>query len=448
MDATGQSKTVGALLGTPGTRLLVDVGGTGGIRGAYRPASGNLIVVQGNKVYRVTPAWVASEVGTLLTSTGPVSIADNGQNAVLVDGANGYVLSLSGNTLSRITSDAFYGADRVQYLDNYFIFNRPDTQTFYITGLGTTDLDALDFASAEGAPDLLVSLHVDHRELWLFGETSIEVFFNTGNADFPFERTGNAFIQHGCAAAQSIASMDNTIYWLGRDERGSGTIWRADGYTPVRTSTSALEFAIQGYETISDAIAYTYQQEGHAFYVLHFPTANATWVYDALTQLWHERAWRNPLDGSLNRHRSNAYAFFGGEHVVGDWENGKLYALDLAYYSDNGDPMPAIRATGHLFNTDYHWMLWHSLQIDMESGVGLVSGQGSDPQVALDWSNDGGHTWSNPLTRSMGRIGEYKKRVRWLRLGRSRDRVYRLTITDPVKRVIIGAAADVSMSKS
>lgn len=442
-DESGQGKSVAALYGTPGTRLLVTLPGTGGIRGQHTPATGDMIAVQGNKVYRVSSAWVATECGTLLTTTGPVSIADNGQSAMIVDGPYGYVLSLSGNTTAQITSDAFYGADRVKYLDNYFILNRPDTQTFYITELGTTTLDALDFASAEGAPDLLVSLHVDHRELWLFGDTSVEVFFNTGNADFPFERTGNAFIQHGCAAPQSIASMDNTIYWLGKDERGSGTVWLANGYNPQRVSTHALENAIQGYETISDAIAYTYQQEGHSFYVLTFPTASKTWVYDAATLLWHERAYRNTTTAALERHRSNAYCFFGGEHVVGDWENGNLYALDLDYFSDNGDPMPAIRATGHAADPDYRWMIWDSLQVDMETGVGLQTGQGSNPQAMLDWSDDGGHTWSNEHTKSMGAVGKYKARVRWTRLGRSRDRVYRLTITDPVKRVILGASAQI-----
>lgn len=446
-DESGTGKAVAALFGTPGTRLLATLGGIGPVRALFKPSTGDAIAVQGSSVYRVSDLWAATYAGSLLTTSGPVSIADNGTTAVLVDGAYGYTLPLLSNTVTQITADAFYGADRVRYLDGYFIFNRPDTQMFYISGLGTTTFDALEFASAEGAPDLLVSIHVDHRELWLFGETSTEVFFNSGNIDFPFERTGNAFIQIGCAAAQSVASMDNTIYWIGKDERGQGAVWRANGYSPVRTSTHAVEKAIQSYETISDAIAYTYQQEGHSFYVLTFPTANRTWVYDAATQLWHERAYRES-NGSLNRHRSNCYAFFGGEHVVGDWESGKLYALDLDYYSDNGDEMPAIRVTPHVSNPDYLRMIFDSLQIDMETGVGTQTGQGSNPHIIIEWSDDGGHTWSNRHPVSIGAVGRYSTRAIIRRMGMSRDRVFRLTITDPVKRAIVGASAKVRLCLS
>lgn len=440
-------KVVSALYGTPGTRLLVALGGSGGIRGAHVPAVGDAIVVRGSTVYRVTTGWVATSVGTIDSLTTPVSIADNGSVAVIVTGPRGYVLDLTSNTLSQIADPDFYGADVVWYLDNYFVFNRPDTEQFYISSLGGTDFDALDFASAEGAPDLLVSLIADHRELWLFGATSTEVFTNTGNTDFPFQRDGNIFIEQGCAAKFSPSKIDNTVFWLGKDENGQGVVWRAQGFTPARISTHAVEFAIQNYSDISDAIGYTYQQEGHSFYMLTFPTANKTWCYDVATGLWHERAYRDS-NNDLNRHRSNCHMFFGGEHVVGDWENGNLYALDLDYYSDNGDTMPAIRVCPHVSNPDELWMFWDALQVIIESGVGLQAGQGSDPQIALDYSDDGGHTWSNERWADMGAVGGYKVRARWTRLGRSRDRILRLTITDPVKRVILSGTAKIRLGRS
>lgn len=443
-----QGKTVAALYGTPGTRLLVALGGSGGVRGVHVPAVGDAIAVRGSTVCRVTTGWVATSVGTIDSATTPVSIADNGSVAVIVTGSNGYVLNLTTNVLTQITSAAFYGADVVWYLDNYFVFNRPDTEQFYISSIGGTDFDALDFASAEGAPDLLVSLIADHRELWLFGSKSTEVFTNTStNPDFPFQRDGNIFIEQGCAAKFSPSKIDNTVFWLGADENGQGIVWRAQGFTPSRISTHAVEFAIQNYSDISDAIGYTYQQEGHSFYVLTFPTANRTWCYDVATGLWHERAYRDSTN-TLNRHRSNCHMFFGGEHVVGDWENGNLYALDLDYYSDNGDAMPAIRVCPHVSNPDYLWMFWDALQVDLEAGVGLQTGQGSDPQIALDYSDDGGHTWSNERWVDMGAVGEYKTRARWTRLGRSRDRVLRFTITDPVKRVLLSASAKIRMGRS
>lgn len=438
-EATGKY----ALIGTPGKRKLATLAGGNGIRAAYTPSNGDAVVVRGSSLYRVKSDWSETFVGALNTNDGPVSIADNGTIAVIVDGPCGYLLTLSNNTFSQIIDPAFYGADKVGYLDNYFVFNKPGTQQFYITKVGDTAFDPLDFASAEGSPDNIVSLIVDHRELWLFGSNSTEVFTNTGATDFPIERLSGAFLEHGCAAKHSVAKMDNTVFWLGADDRGAGTVWRAEGYTPARVSTHALEFAFSSYARLDDAVAYTYQEEGHSFYVLNFPTANKTWAFDAATSLWAERAWTDS-SGNLNRDRANCHMFFAGQHVVGDWEDGRLYAFDLGYYMDDTDFITSIRAAQNIYN-DGKMQFFKSLQIEMEEGYGLLTGQGEDPQAMLDWSDDGGHTWSNKINRSIGKMGQYRRRVRWLRLGRSRDRIFRLTITDPVKRVIIGATLEATI---
>jgi hypothetical protein len=236
--------------------------------------------------------------------------------------------------------------------------------------------------------------------------------------------------------------MDNGLFWLGRDRRGQGIIYRANGYTGVRISTHAVEWQIQQYSDLTDAIGYTYQQDGHSFYVLIFPNANTTWVYDAATQVWHERA--GFIDGEFTRHRSNCQMAFNNLVVVGDYQNGNIYAFDLDDFSDNGGIQKWLRSwralptgTNTLKRTTQH-----TLQLDCESGVGLNLGQGSEPQVMLRFSDDGGHTWSNEHWRSMGKIGEYYKRVIWRRLGMTvklRDRVYELSGTDPVKITIMGA---------
>lgn len=442
LSGAGGAKSVAALIGCPGTRLLGSIGASGGIRGAHAPSAGDAIVVRGDKAYRVSSAWNYTLLGTLLTFSGIVSIANNGIVAVIVDGPYGYVINLETNAFNRITDADFLGADVVEYLDGYFIFNNPSSQIWYISSLLGTDFDALDFSSAEGSPDLLTSLIVDHGEVVLLGGDSAEVWYNSGDADFPFVRQ-NARIETGIASAHSVAKLDNSIVWLGKNKAGAGIVWRMQGYVPVRISTHAIEYAISNYPETSDAFAYSYQEEGHSFYVLTFPAGNATLVYDAATNLWHERAYRDTDTGELGRHRSSCHMFFAGVHVVGDYENGNLYALDLDYYSDNGDPMPSIRAAGNVSDPDYRWIYWDSIQVDIESGVGLQSGQGSSPKILLDWSGDGGHTWSNQKESTMGRVGEYSARASWSRLGRSRSRVNRITITDPVKRVILGASAAV-----
>lgn len=446
VDQSGGAKTISAMYGTPGLRLLATLGGSGGIRGAHRPSTGDAIVVQGSSVYRVAADWSTTLCGTIATSTGPVSIADNGTDAVIVDGCSGYKLTLVNNAVSQITDEAFYGANVVDYLDGYFILDRPDTNQWYISGLHEVTFDALDFASVEGSADPIVRHIVDHREVWFFKRNNIEVWVDSGGADYPFTRTSTS-MQVGCSARFSVVQMDNSLIWLGSDKSGSLAVYRAQGYQPARISTEAIDFAISQYSTVSDAIAYAYEQEGHTFYVLTFPTANATWCFDAATGQWHERLWRNPNDCSMNRHRSNCHIAFGGEHVVGDWENGNLYALDMDYYSDNGNPLPRIRTTGYVANPDNFWMLFDSLHVDLEAGIGLQYGQGSDPKAVLEWS-DKAKVWSNQHETPIGKAGEYNTRAKWTRLGRSRSRVFRLTISDPVKVVILGGSAQVRLAAS
>lgn len=440
MGESGTAKSVRALYGTPGTRPLVTAAQSV-VRGMHPPTDGGpAIVVVGSAVYRLSPAFVLTFIGSIDTLTTPVQIDDNGIDAVIVTGPRGYKVNLLSNSVIQINDPAFYGASSVDFLDTYGIFNSPGTNTFYITGSNAITFDALDFATAESNAEPIVRLTVDHDDLILFKRTTTEIWRRSGSPDFPFARDTNAAIEQGCAAANSVASLDNSVLWLGANTEGGGIVWRLNGYTPQRVSTDAIETAIASYSVISDAVAYSYQQEGHAFYVLTFPTANVTWCYDAATQLWHQRGYLDPITGILGRHRSACNIFYNSKHIVGDFADGRLYTLDLDYYQDGaGDPMPAIRAASHLAGPDYAWIVHNRLQIDIEAGIGLSTGQGSDPQAYLDWSDDGGREWSSQHSAPMGAQGKYITRLRWNRLGRARDRVYRVTISDPVKRVILGA---------
>lgn len=444
LGESGTAKTIKALFGTPGKRLLVDLAGVGGIRGAYRPTIGDSIVVQGSAVYRVALDWTVTLVGTLDAATTPVSIDDDGRIAVIVTGERGFTLDLASNVLTEITDPAFYGSNFVYYNKTAFVFNRPGTAQFYLAYSDDTGLtfDALDFATATTNAEAIVRPIVNHEELFLFKQTVTELWRATGGPDFLFSRDTNASIEKGCQAAHSVVALDNTVYWLGGDADGDGVVWKMNGYTPQRVSHDGVEFAIQNYTTTSDAVGYTYQQEGETFYVLNFPSANATWAYGVKAGEWHERAYLSPVSGTLQRDRAVCHMHFAGEHVVGDWENGKLYALDLDYFTDNGDPMPAIRACPHINGTAYNVIKFKRIRIDIESGVGLNDGQGSDPVLMLRWSNDGGHTWQNLKSMKMGKIGATKTRASMDRLGEARDRVFEISISDPVKRVILGAAVD------
>lgn len=458
----------------PGLKLKVQVG-AGPIRGLWF-YGGNLYVVSRDKLYKVKPDYTVTTLGTVAGTNGSVSMADNGIQLFVACNGPSFIYNAQTNIFQQITDPDFPGAGTVGYLDGYFVFNQPDSQKIWITSLlDGLSVDPLDFASAEGSPDGVVGIISDHRELWVFGTNSVEVWYNSGNADFPFSRIQGAFNELGCAAAYSIAKMDNGLFWLGKDARGQGIVYRANGYTGQRISTHAVEWQIQQYGDLSDAIGYTYQQDGHSFYVLTFPKANATWVYDVATQAWHERAGFS--NGEFTRHRSNCQAFFNNAVVVGDFENGNVYEFDLTDYSDNGSIQKWLRSWRALPTSQNNLKrtAQHSLQLDCETGVGLdglvstdnvewffvteagdqmvtESGdtlmfspafvQGADPQVMLRWSDDGGHTWSNEHWVSIGRIGQYGKRAIWRRLGMTqkiRDRVYEVSGTDPVKIAIVGA---------
>lgn len=433
----------------PGLKFLQTVG-TGPIRGlwAHQTNGADFYVVSGLEVYKLSSTLATPTLLGAVTGTGPVSIADNGTQIFFACNPDGFIYNESTNTFAQITDPDFPGAVTVGYLDGYFVFNEPDSQKIWVTTLlDGTDIDPLDFASAEGSPDGVVALIVDHREAWVFGTDSVEVWYDAGLADFPLQRIQGAFNEIGCVAPYSVAKLDNGVFWLGADARGQGIVYRTNGYTGTRISTHAVEWQIQQYASMSDAVGYTYQQDGHAFYVLNFPTANITWVYDVATQAWHERA--GLVSGSFTRQRANNQCNFLGTIVVGDFENGNIYALDLTTYADNSNPQKWLRSWRALptGQNDLKRTAQHTLQLDCETGVGLVTGQGNDPQVMMRWSDDGGHTWSNEYWRSMGAIGASSWRTYWRRLGMTvklRDRVYEVSGTDPVKIAIVGAELTLS----
>ena len=371
-------KEAGFLLRCPGLRLLATVG-DGPIRGLW-VTNGVAYVVSGSKFYSLSTSYTATLIGTV-SGSGPVSMADNGTQIFIACNPLSYIYNTSTAVFAQITDVDFPGAGSVGYLDGYFVFNEPDSQKFWVTSLlDGTSVDPLDFASAEGYPDNVISLIVDHREIFLFGTTSVEVWYDAGTPDFPLARIQGAFMEVGCEAAYSVAKLDNSVFWLGSDARGRGIVYRANGYTPARISTNAVEYAIQGYGNISDAVAYTYQQDGHPFYVLIFPSAQATWVYDVSTTLWHERAGFE--DGQFTRHRSNCQMSYNSEIVVGDYADGRLYAFDLDVYADDDQIQKWLRswralATGqnNLKRTAHH-----SLQLDAETGVGLNAYPGYDAE--------------------------------------------------------------------
>ena len=339
---------------------------------------------------------------------------------------------------------AFSGADVVDIVDNYFVYNNPGTQQWAASNILSPITPALSYGNKDGAPDNLVSIIVDHREVYLMGEDSSEVWVDAGTFPFPFQRIPGTSTQHGIVAKFSVARLGNSFAYLSRNIRGQSQVMLMEGYIPKRISTHAVENTLVN-QTVSDAVAFTYQLEGHEVYVISFPTLDITWAYDITTDMWHKWLWCDNTN-TYHRCRANCVAVFQNMVLVGDWQNGQIYELDPNNFTDNGQNVRRLRRAPHLV-TDLQRQYFEEFQIQFQPGVGTTGvsmpvdtkSTTTYPQAMLRWSNDGGSTWSREYWVTIGQEGKYKNRAIWRRMGWARDRVYEVVVTDPVNAVIISA---------
>ncbi len=426
MESPGKAPFV--LQSVPGYTALA--GSVGAVRGCLTTNDRTFWAI-GSTLYEQTGLSTLVSRGTLLSGTGPVEMAYGTSQLVIVDGYYGYTLILSTNVFAQITSAAFYGSETVWFLDNYFLFVRPDTGQFYISAINdATTLDALDFSTAESQPDNLISMAVVQRRLILFGSTSTEVWFNSGAADFPFEREGTT-IEVGCMAAHSVREIDNSAFWVGQDKNGAGIVYRLNGYQAQRVSQQAVEEALQGSTDLSAATAYCYQENGLTFYASNAPGLTSTWVYELRSGAWHERC--DLVAGQLAADRAVCHTYAFGKHLLGGTD-GFLYILDPEVYTKAGDALVRERISPHASSPTLKHQFFDAFHLDCTTGE---TGQSVSPVLELFWSDDSGASWSNAVSRSTGRVGERIQRVSWYRLGRSRDRIWRLRITDDARFDIV-----------
>lgn len=451
---------------TPGTVILTTAPVIGEIRAQYTTSNGNLYIVRGDTVYYVSSVFGWTVLGTLTTSTGFVSIKDNTLAAVIVDGtAFAFCIKLSDNSWNAVSATNFYATDIVDYVDTYLLFNRKGTNQFFFSlsnadfsmFVGGTAFDPLDIAAKTGGNDNIIGIKVMHRELWLLGEKTSEVWFDAGATDFAFQAMPGAFVPHGCTAVGSIAVYDLANYWLGQDAAGANVVFEGAQYRAVTISTKAIDREIATYANPQGALGFTYLQEGHIFYVLIFPDANVTWVYDIGESArsgipkWHRRCWSDS-EGILNRWRVNCFTAYNGQLLVGDFENGNIYELDLDTYIDSfdgtdGDAIVRIRSFPH--TTEENDRLIHkNFLLAMEVGNEMSSATNDNNYVSLRWSDNAGRSYGESVLQSIGPTGNYLASLQWNRLGLARDRVYEASWSAPVKTSIQGAYLEVVKSAS
>lgn len=430
-----QGADVASLLGTPGLSLFATAG-IGAIRGSITAANGRSFVVSGSQFYEIDSSGNATLRGTILTSSGIVTLAENGFQVAVCDGDKGYIFTYLTNAFVQITSPNFPSSAAITFANGYFVATKNDSGQFNLSALydGTT-WGALDFASAESSPDNLSIAVPFLGQLALFGHNTLEIWRNTGDSSFPFARISGA-APVGTIAPYSVVNLDTSIYWIGNTNEGSGIVYQAQGFSPKRISTEAIEKILQA-ETQPELLrAWAYQQEGHAFYVITGGNLQTSLVYDVTTQLWHERSYLN--NGVDEQHLGSCCTYAFNKQLVGSRVDGKIYAMSLDVFSDAGNPISRRRIYTHLLD-ELQYVRYNDLQIGVEVGVGLQSGQGSDPTLSLRISKDGAKTWSDYYTASIGAAGQTKTQVKFRRLGIQQQCTFELSITDPVKIAITGS---------
>jgi hypothetical protein len=464
---------VGGVYGSsPATYTVASIGAGGAVASLTATFPGSYTSLPINNVSTSTTGAGTGLTLTLTFGTG-AGVTGNYvvNNSQTVGSETMYALNWS---VLPNTDGAFTGGTIVDIVDNYFVYNDPNTQQWASSNLLSPITYGLSYGTKFTGPDNLVSLVCDHGQVYLLGEYTSEVWADVGTFPFPFQRIPGSSSQHGIIAPFSVARVGNSFAYLARNTRGQAEIVMMNGYFPQRISTHAVENTLVN-QYVADAVAYTYQLEGHENYVISFPTLDLTWVYDVTTGLWHKWLWVDNND-VYHRHRSNCGALFQGVYLVGDWQNGQIYQLDLNNYTDDGNIIRRVRRAPHLVS-DLQRQYFDEMQIQFQPGVGLsgltqtsyaptegiagigVSGLaicgtslietvGADPQAMLRWSNDGGSTWSSEHWASIGLQGKYQNRIIWRRLGWSRDRIFEVVVTDPIKAVIVSANLKASMGEN
>lgn len=457
----------------PGLRPLASPATAGFGRGLYQASNGNGYAVAGSNVYSVGSDFSLELLGTMLTNNNiPVSFIDNGVTILLVDGStNGYTIDMATNAFALLvdSTQTFTGANRVDYIDTFIVWNIPGTNQFGCTLSNEVQFDNLNIATKTDYPDPIKSIIVNRHQILLLGRLKTEIWYDAGLPTFPFAELPGAYFEHGTCATFSVASQDISVYFLSQDLQGQGLVMAISGYACTRISNHALEYQIrlmQNSVGIDDAVGFTYQQDGHVFYVLNFPRGNQTWVFDAATEQWHQQAFVDS-NGNLNRARGNSFALLNNTNCTIDWENGTIYAIDPLVYSDTvlGVVYPLVytRTFPHIgegtvnfgqanFNqpvsANGRRIKYNQFLADIECGNGPLDANGEPPKVSLRWSDDRGRTFLQAQLQSMGFPGEYLTQPQWLGLGIARDRVFELSYTFNGEAALNGAWVDAQVATS
>lgn len=404
--------------------------------------NGVLYVVAGANLYSVASTGVCTQVtGAAISGNGPVRVRANAAGQLVITPGDGNGFSSDGATVIAYADPDFSSGDGgadVDFLDQYLVFRRRGTAQIFNTSLNGLAIDPVDVTTIDGAPDNLVGLLVNNREIILPGETSTERWYNAANTTgSPFSRSPSGFYNIGCAAGASLANQDNAPAMLANDKtfRRLNAVWD-------RISHDGIDSVVHRFAQVDDCYAIPYTQEGHLFIAWTFPNAGRTFVIDYNTKEWHERESRIGTV-SIGRWRPVFCIDAFGKQIVGDSQTGKLGVLDPDTHEEWGEPQ-VVSWTYQPIIAQGQRASHRRLEIGVAAGRGTATGQGKNPLLTLHVSDDGGNTFPRTKqTKSLGMLGEYRKRIQYFNLGESRSRVYRCDVSDPIRLFVLDTLTDV-----
>lgn len=434
------AQSLRSYLGTPGLKIFTTLP-TGPVRGGCN-ALGRCFFANQDQFVELAKDGTQTIRAAIAFGNDPVSIAVSNTQLLIISALHAYCYSLSTNAITEVTGSLAGQPIKAEFSDGYFIVIFQNSNKFQMSALldGTT-WPGIQVNAVSVFPENINSIIVNHRELWIMGYRHIQPYQDTGTTEI-FDVIPGALIEKGSGATFGPCRLDNSVFWVDEDERGSRSVWRSQGYTPQRVSTHAIEVDLSTYASISGLVTYAYQDDGHLFYVIYVPGAPWSWVFDVAEGLWHKRAeW---VKDAWVAHYSWNHVFAFGKHLVGDWNSGNIYEIDRDFLDDNGTQILRLRRSPTVID-EMQWIYHAELTVDFDTGQGpqppLLDGSGNPrpPQGMLRWSDNRGKTWSNEHWTSLGFAGQYNTRAIWRRLGRSRYRTYEFSISDPIKVAIVDA---------
>lgn len=376
------SKTVQKVALVPASGLLNDFEvGDGPIRAQF-VFKNFAYVVSGDEIYSVDTALSPTLLGSMNTSSGYVGITANEIEVIFVDGVDGFIWNTQTSTFSQITFGFSITPIDVTMLDNYFIIPDGDTIKWYISALNDgTSWDVTDTANFISNPDQLVAISSLKRRLYLFGKTSIEVWYDAGAADFPFRRDNNALFEHGCVAPKTVQEGFELLFYVARNEDGPAGVMMVEGVSnPRPISTKEIDIFLQNITNIGDGEAILYRENGLTFYQLSFTEEKQTFVYVVETDRWHELGLP---DGE--RHPATAHVFFTDKHLIGMYDSNKIYEQSYKYFTYGGE-LIRVERIGAPFFTENHQRMRVD-RFELETITGFPNGTLANQEI-YDQLND------------------------------------------------------------